>query len=109
MENIDDSDRVFSETNSEKVSTKRVARYRAKHTRIDYIPSEDVLDLIKRMQVKHPGWSLQVTIDALLRSAKTAIKDPVQEGKNFRIRTIKVFASQTISGNEKSVTGNNRP
>jgi hypothetical protein len=58
---------------SKELARKRVARYRAKNRRIDYISSVQSLKLIEHTRVDNPGWSYQITIDALLRAADESI------------------------------------
>jgi hypothetical protein len=58
---------------SKELARKRVARYRTKNRRIDYIPSAHALKIIEQIRVDNPGWSYQITIDVLLQAAEEAI------------------------------------
>ncbi len=55
-----------------KPNTIRQRRYRAKHPRIDYVPGEDVLEIIERHRKLMP-YNLAGVIDALIIEGDKAI------------------------------------
>ncbi len=55
-----------------KPNTLRQQRYRASHRRIDYVPGEDVLEIIERHRKQMP-WSTAGVIDALIMEGDKAI------------------------------------
>lgn len=55
-----------------KPNTARQQRYRARHRRIDYVPGEDVLEIIERHRKLMP-FSLAGVIDALIMEGDKAI------------------------------------